>query len=147
MDQYSFKDLNGAFAHPLAGVFSMYGQIGVGQLTVANTTERTAHLVAADGNVVVSFIDGDNGHVAVETQQTSDLHIFLLRWFNLIKTAAQNGDTSNWATATLSFRNIADGSTHTLKGVSPAKVPDKPYAASAQNITWMLMAADIQHTA
>lgn len=145
MNQYSFKDLSGAFAHPLAGVFQLYGQIGTSQIAFDNSTERSAHHVAADGNVMVSFIDGDNGNVVIETQQTSRWHLFLLNWFNLIKTASQNGDTSNWATATMSFRSISDGTYHTLKGVSPAKIPNKTYAAQGQNVTWTLMAADIQH--
>ena len=35
----------------------------------------------------------------------------------------------------------------TLTGVSPQKLPDKPYQAQAQLVTWNLMAADIQQEA
>lgn len=145
MDQYSFKDLSGAFNHPLAGAFAFYGQIGEARVMISNTTERTIQSVAADGNVMVSFVDGDNGVVTIEAQQTSDIHKFLLLWFNLCKTAAQKGDTSNWATGTITFRNVADGSYHICRGVSPSKVPDKPYAAQGENVTWNLPAANIQH--
>lgn len=145
MKNYSFKDLSGAFNHPDVGPFAFAGKIGTGQLTVLNSTERTAHAVAADGAVMVSYISGDNGQINIETQQTSDLNNFLRRWFNAIKTAADNGDTSGWAAASLTLRSLVDGTGHVCTGISPAKVPDTPYAAQGQNITWTLMAADIQH--
>lgn len=146
MKTYSFKDLSGAFAHPLAGAFIFQGQIGMGQITIAMATEKTTHDVAADGTVMVSFISGDNGSLQIEAQQTSELHAFLLNWYNLIKTAADLGDVSNWASAALSFRNILDGSVHVITGVSPNKIPDKVYAAQGGKITWHLMAADVQST-
>lgn len=145
MNVYSFKDLSGGFSHPLAGAFIFAGQIGAGRITITNVTERTVHQTAADGNVMVSYVAGDAGNVAIEVQQTSDMHKFLLAWFNLCKTSADNGDVSNWATAALSFRSAVDGTYHLISGVSPAKVPDKPYAAQGENVTWNLMAADIQH--
>jgi hypothetical protein len=145
MKVYSFKDLSGAFAHPLAGSFIFAGQIGMGQITITMNTEKTSHDVAADGAVMVSFISGDNGQVAIEVQQNSDLHSFLLAWYNLIKTAADQGDVSNWASAGLSLRNVVDGSTHLLVGVSPSKIPDKVYAAQGGKVTWTLMAANVQN--
>lgn len=144
MTTYSFKDLTGAFAHPLAGTYAFVGQKGLGQISISMSTEKTAHDVAADGSVMVSHIAGDNGSVSIEVQQTSDLHAFLLTWYNLIKTAAQNSDVSNWATGAITMRNLVDGSTHIVKGISPSKNPDKTYAAQGGRITWALMAADIQ---
>jgi hypothetical protein len=144
MTTYSFKDLTGAFVHPLTGSFILGGgDVGLGQISISMTTDRTVQDVAADGGVMVSYIAGDNGTVAVETQQTSDLHAFLLNWFNACKTAADNGDVSNWAAASISIRNLLDGSTHTMLGVSPGKVPDKVYQSQGQKITWTLPAARV----
>lgn len=145
MTTYSFKDSSGAFTHPLAGAFVFAGQIGLSQLHVAMLTEKSAHDVAGDGTVMVSAIAGDNGNVAIEVQQTSALHAFLLAWYNLIKTALLAGDATDWATAAITIRNTVDGSSHVCTGVSPSKIPDKVYAAQGQRITWTLMAADIQN--
>jgi len=62
-----------------------------------------------------------------------------------LATAADGGDVSQWASATLSFRSLTDGTYHNLTGISPAKIPDKTYAAQGGNVTWNLMAADIHH--
>ena len=142
---YSFKDTSGAFTHPLAGAFPFSGQIGAGQFTISMSTEKSVHDVASDGAVMVSAISGDNGNVSIEVQQTSDFHAFLLAWYNTIKTAMDNGDVTTFASATLTLRNIVDGSTHICRGITPSKVPDKVYAAQGQRITWTLMCADIQN--
>src|SRR5579872_3173443 len=107
-------------------------------------TERTVHDVASDGTVMVSYVAGDNGQVNVEVQQTSDLHAFLLGWFNTLKTLADGGDVSNWATAAFTIRNSVDGSTHIATGVSPSKPPDKVYTAQGQHLVWTLHCADLQ---
>lgn len=144
MTTYSFKDLTGAFVHPLVGSYILGGgNIGLGQLTIAMTQDRTVQDVASDGSVMVSYMPGDNGTISVEVQQTSDLHNFLLNWFNACKTAADLGDVFNWAAAAISIRNIIDGSTHTAIGVSPGKMPDKTYTAQGGKITWTLPAAKI----
>jgi hypothetical protein len=139
---YSFQDVVAVFFHPLVGSFEFRGE-GMGSFTITNTTDRTQHDVASDGSVMVSYIAGGNGAMQIEAQQTSDLHKFLLNWFNIISTAANLQDVSNWATALVTIRSILDGSTHILKGVSPAKVPDKTYGQAGARVTWSLMAADV----
>jgi Bacteriophage KPP10, Structural protein ORF10 len=144
MTTYSFKDTSGSFSHPDAGTFQFAGQIGMGQFTVEMLTEKSEHTVASDGNVMVSAIAGDNGHVSIEVQQTSALHQFLMSWYNTVKTALNNGNVTNWAGASLTLRNIVDGSTHYCNGISPSRMPAKTYAKQGQNIAWVLMCADIQ---
>ena len=141
---YSFKDSSGSFTHPLAGAFPFAGQIGMNQLQVAMTTEKTTHDVASDGTVMISAIAGDNGTVSIEVQQTSLLHAFLLAWYNIVKTALDADDVSDWATAAVTIRNSVDQSNHVCTGVSPSKIPDKVYTAQGQKITWHLMCGDIQ---
>lgn len=143
---YSFKDTSGSFTHPLTLPFLFAGQIGMHQANVVMSTEKTIHDTAADGTIMVSAIAGDGGQISLEMQQQSDLHAFLLSWYNIIKTAMLAGDVTNWATAAVLLRNIVDGSYHVCTGVSPSKIPDKAYAAQGQHITWTLMCADIQNT-
>jgi hypothetical protein len=141
---YSFKDLTGVLVNPvLAAAFQLVGgNIGTGQISVRMLTARTEHEVAADGVVMPSYIAGDNAEVTIEVQQTSSLHHALLDLYNALLVAANGGDVSNWAGTTISLRTALDGSGHYLSGVSFQKIPDKPYAARGQNVTWTLMAAN-----
>lgn len=141
---YSFKDLTGAFYHPLAGIYNFGGQMGAGQITVHMATEKTSQDVAADGAVQISAVAGDNGTVTIEVQQTSAFHAYLLDWANTIKNNLNNNDISDWASGTMLLRNISNGTSHTVSGISPQNIPDKVYAKQGGNINWVLMAADIQ---
>lgn len=141
---YSFKSLVGVFAHPFIEPYVFRGQQGIGSLSITRATDRTAHDTAADGAIMVSYISGNSGTVAIETQQTSDIHRRLLAWYNACVAAAELGDPSLWASATLDARSIADGATYIITGISPGKVPDQPYQSQGQKITWSLMAADVQ---
>ena len=142
---YSFKSLVGVLVNAVFGVSIPLtgGNVGFGQMTVTMTTERTAHDVAADGTVMVSYIAGDNGDIAIEVQESSVLHSALLSLYNQAITAANNDDVSGWAATTISFRMLTDGTSHILSGVSFGKIPDKPYQASGQKMTWRMMAANI----
>jgi hypothetical protein len=142
---YSFKDLVGSLNNPNFGVsFSLTGgNVGLGQVTIRMVTERTAHDTASDGVVMPSYLAGDSGDVDIEVQQTSALHHALLSLYNQLTTAANNDDVSGWASTLISFRTLTDGSTHICNGVSFSKIPDKPYQAAGQKITWRLMAANV----
>ena len=145
---YSFKDLVGVLVNTVAGttIELTGGNIGNGAITIVMSTERTSHDVAADGTVMPSYIAGRNGTVAIEVQQTSALHHALLALYNLLETAANADDVSGWAATVISFRTLLDASTHVLSGVSFSKIPDKPYQAQGQRITWSLMAADVDNS-
>jgi Protein of unknown function (DUF3277) len=142
---YSFKALTGVLTNTVFGTVIplVGGNIGAGKLTIRMTTERTAHDVASDGTVMVSYAAGDNGACDLEVQQSSTLHTELLALYNQCVTAANNDDVSSWAANAITFRSLLDGSYHQLTGVSFAKIPDKPYEAHGQRITWALMAANI----
>ena len=142
---YSFKALVGVLVNSVFGVSIPLtgGNVGFGQMTVTMTTERTAHDVAADGTVLISYIAGDNGDIAIEVQESSVLHSALLSLYNQAITAANNDDVSGWAATSISFRMLTDGTSHILSGVSFGKIPDKPYQASGQKITWRMMAANV----
>lgn len=142
---YSFKDLIGSLTNDVFGVSFPFsgGNVGFGALTITMSTERTSHDVASDGTIMPSYVAGNNGTLAIEVQQTSPLHHQLLDLYNQCATAADADDVSSWASTTISFRTMLDGSVHIASGVSFSKVPDKPYHAQGQRITWSLMAADI----
>jgi len=144
MKTYGFAGVSFAFFHPLTGPYVFTGKQGNGAFSIAMAGEKSTHDVAADGGVMVSMVMGDNGALTVEAQQTSDFHAFLVQWYNLIKTAAELGDLTDWATASISIKSLVDGAWHSLTGVSPAKLADKGYAAQGQKVSWTLLAADVQ---
>jgi len=41
------------------------------------------------------------------------------------------------------LRNLNDGTTHTLRGLSFERIPEKSYQAEGQMVVWVLWAADI----
>lgn len=135
---YSFTDLAGSIYHPTLGSYIFDGT-GVGSVTVAKATDRTAHDIAADGSVMVSKICGNNGTVTIEVQQTSALHKWLETWFN----ALWQLPTAEWASSSMALRNTATGTSHIISGISPQKEPDTPYQAQGQRVTWTLMCAEI----
>jgi hypothetical protein len=145
---YSFKSLTGVLTNPIFGTTIPLtgGNIGNGSITIRMTTERTVQDVAADGTVMPSYIAGDNGEVDIVVQETSALHKALLSLYNLAVLAANNDDVLGWAATAISFVFLIDGSTHTLTGVSFGKIPDKPYEAAGQKITWKLLACQIINT-
>lgn len=141
---YSFKALNGALTNPSIGVLIPFGgQIGIGQIVVANTTDHTTHDTAADGTVMPTFVAGDSGTVTIECQQTSIVHQLLLNWLNILKTSAMNGDLSNWANTSMLLIETTTGQTHNISGVSPNKAADKTYTAQGGKVTWTLPACNV----
>lgn len=112
---------------------------GVGSVSVSKATERTSHDIAADGSVMISKIAGNNGTVTIETQQTSPLHLWLMKWFQ----AHWSAPTSQWAGTSMLLKNTSTGGSHVCSGVSPQKEADVPYQSQGQRVTWTLMCADI----
>lgn len=142
---YSFKSLVGVMVNALVGITIPLtgGNIGAGAFHVSMATERTVHDVAADGTVMVTYVAGDNGMVAVECQESSVLHQQLLALYNILLLAANNDDVSAWAANIISFRMLTDGTQHLFSGISFQKFPDKPYQAHGARVTWNLMAANV----
>lgn len=127
----------------MVGAFALNGgNIGLGQITVVMSVEKSVIDVAADGSIMISYIAGDNGTMAIEVQQTSIFHDFLLSWYNNIKTQADLGDVSLWAAGAATLRNVVDGTSHMMNGICPTKIPDKVYAAQGGKITWNLLVAE-----
>lgn len=135
---YSFEDVTVSFSHPSVGTASTVGA-GLGSISIAMSTDRTAHDVAADGTVMISKVAGKNGTIAISAQQTSDLHKFLLKWYNYIDVAG----ASEWARMTVTIKSNNLGDSTVCTGVSPQKLADRPYQAQGQQITWNLMSAEI----
>jgi hypothetical protein len=140
---YAFKSIVGSFTDPDVGTYIFAGQEGVKHITVGNTIDRTVQDVAADGTVMVSYVSGANGYVEIETQQNSSLHQFLVNWANYKFTESENGGAALFAAAAIKIIDTLSGANHTITGVSPMKIPDKPYGPSGSTTTWRLPAANL----
>jgi len=136
---YSFSDVSAVIKHPSFGQIIATGE-GIGSITSEMSTDRTVHDLAADGTVMISKVKGRNGTVSLAIQQTSSLHQWLTKLYNYLETAS----TSKWAETSIVIRTPSMNEIETCTGVSFGKQPSNPRQAQGQNITWALMAADIQ---
>jgi hypothetical protein len=137
---YSFQDVVATFSCPGVGVKSSDGA-GLGSISIVMTQTKTVQEAAADGSIMVSKILGENGTIALQIQQTSQLHKWLLdNWYNYIN---QSSNTSDWAAMTIIIKSNALTDSTTCIGVSPQKLPDRPYQSQGQLITWNFLAAKI----
>lgn len=136
---YSFADVAAVISHPSVGKFTITGN-GVGSITISNSNDETQHDTAADGSVMVSKIDTENGTVAIALQQTSEAHKWLKKWHAYLKIAP----ASEWVKTTIVVRNPAIGETITCTGVSPQKKADRAFQQTGQQVTWNLMAVSIK---
>lgn len=137
---YSFLDSVIVITHPSLSIPITVTGEGAGSVTVTMRDDRTAMDVAADGAVMVSKMAGNTGSVSIVVQQTSLVHKKLLALFNQLVIAAP----SLWAQATMTIKNITDGTGHLCTGIAFGKVPDKTYTKQGGSVTWTIMAADVQ---
>ncbi|NHN33543.1 phage protein [Paenibacillus agricola] len=137
---YSFGDVTTTFSHPSVGSYATGGADGLGSISTTMATDRTTHDTSADGQVMVSKIKGRSGTIAIAVQQTSSLNDWLLTLYKYLETAP----ASEYALTSVIQRAPSMGDLITATGVSFQKLPDKPYGAQGQQVTWNLMAADIQ---
>lgn len=143
---YSFLDLTGVLYHPLTSSYAFTGQ-GVGSVTVTMDSEKTFHEIGVDGVVIMGKIPSSSGKLIIECQQTSNVHKWLLYTYQTINTGIPSVKVKEWGRMTSLLRNLKDGTTHILKGVSFEKIPDKLYTAEGQMVTWVLWAASVDSSA
>ncbi|WP_027633385.1 phage protein [Clostridium hydrogeniformans] len=135
---YSFEDVTCSFQHPGVGASSSTGA-GLGSIAIAMANDKTSHDVAADGTVMISKIAGKNGTLTITMQQTSELHKYLLRWYNYVEIA----NSSEFAKMAITVKSNNLGDITTCTGVTPQKLADRPYQSQGQQVTWNLMSAEI----
>lgn len=135
---YSFSRIHFSFFHPAVGIFPVNGT-GIGEISISNVNDNTAHDVAADGAVMVSHLLSGNANITITMQQTSPLHAYLLNLYNFITLESD----ADWAAAVINISSPNGvGETITATGVSPTKPADQPYQSQAQMVTWNFMAAN-----
>ena len=135
---YSFADVTFVLRHPSVGQFTFTGK-GTGSVSFNNSNDATVHDVAADGAVMISKILVENGLVAINLQQVSEGHLWLLKLLKYLKEAP----TSEWARASAILNVPATGEIVNFIGVSPQKRADATFQAQGQQVTWNMMAARI----
>ena len=143
MFQYSFSAIQLSLSHPIAGTFVSNGAQANGGITIAPLVDHTTQEVTPDGATITSYHPGKNCTLTIQTQQIADLDEFLIGWHNGCATAADAGDLSNYATMTALVVDTNSGKTHTMQGIAPSKIPDTPYGAQAQMVSWILKASSL----
>jgi hypothetical protein len=135
---YSFQDISCVISHPAMGQHVVTGS-GAKTIAISRSNDMSSHDLAADGSVMVSKLASPNGVITVTAQQTSDLHNYLVKLANYVKTAPSD----EFASTTIVIRSASMKRQHNCNGVSIQKQPDQTYEASGGTIAWSLMAAGI----
>lgn len=143
MYQYSYKAIQLSFSHPIVGSFILNGEQAAGGITIAPQIDPTVQEVTPDGSTITNFIPGDNALLTVQVQQVSEWNDFLIAWKNYCVTAAKAGDLSNYATANALVVDTYSGRSHTMQGIAPSKIPDTPYGAQSQMVSWVLKVSSL----
>ncbi|GLG02177.1 hypothetical protein Alches_22180 [Alicyclobacillus hesperidum subsp. aegles] len=138
---FSFADVIFIISHPSLGRYSAQGT-GIGSITVTMSTDRTAHDVAADGSIMISKIEGNNGTIALQIQQTSGFNAWLVNAYDYLVSA----DPSEWAQMAVTIRSVSSGNLINATGVSFQNRAELPLQSQGQQRTWNLMAASITET-
>jgi len=138
---YSFLDLSGAIAHPELGSF-VFTEGGVGQIVISMATDKSFHEIDVRGTVLGGKIPGRNGQIHIQCQQTSNVHKWLQWAYNILYEA----DASQWMKMAATLRNICDGTSHEITGISFNRNPDKIYSSQGEMVDWVLLAANIIST-
>ena len=139
---YSLKQGSGVISHPIAGTYTIQGQMGLGTITFTRETTRATMETSADGYVLTSFQSGNSGKCTIELKQTSSLHQYLIGMANDIDTGIDNGDLTNALAALLTYK-APTGSVYTCSGVTIEKQADENYKAQGQDVTWSLLVATL----
>ena len=136
---YGFKDLSVTMAHPAMGQIEIYGT-GAKSITFAMANDVSSHDVAADGSVMTSKIEAQNGTVTIVVQQTSEAH----KWFTKLHNYLNAGHLSEWAEISL----IATGShmrvTHEGSKMSIQKRPEAPYQSQGGEMSWAFLVSELK---
>jgi hypothetical protein len=138
MYQYSYKAIQLSFSHPVVGSFLLNGEQAAGGITIAPLIDPTVQEVTPDGATINNYIPGKNATLTIQVQQVSEWNDFLVAWKNYCVTMADASDLSNYATASALVVDSNSGRTHTMQGIAPSKIPDTPYGAQSQMVSWVL---------
>ena len=117
---YSFLDLSGVISHPAVGTSYTFTGQGVGRVVVSMEEDKTFHEIGVDGTVILGKIPGGAGKLTIECQQTSNIHKWLLYVYQFLIKA----DAKEWGRMAAYLRNLNDGTTHTLRGLSYERIPE-----------------------
>ncbi len=121
------------------GAYAVEGS-GSDTITFDKGQNRSTMQKAADGHIVFSDIAGEEGTVTIESQQTSPLHKYLQKMYNISRQA-----TSSKQRATImidSINNITGERVKCSYGIFTGEPADSR-AREAQNRSWQILFADI----
>lgn len=136
---YSFSDHNIVLAPVGYPVYQISGQ-GLGSIGFDYESPNSMNSRAADGNVITSKIQADNGSLHLTVQQTSYLHTWLKGAFNFLNAA----DPSLWAASAITISTISGFELVLATGVSFEKRAPITYEAQVGMLTWTFLAQSIQ---
>lgn len=136
---YSFPDVKVVMYHQNVGQCVLSSE-GIGKVTITQTGDMSSHTATSDGYVVVNRLHSSHGMITIELAQNSTADEFLRKWARYLKST----ETYLFALTALNIVDTAGGFTIYCEGVTPQKIPDRPYDATCSMVSWVLLAASIK---
>jgi len=138
---YSFPDVHAVLSRPNTAPFVLSGE-GIGDFTVEKSRERSAYNLAADGCIMTSKMEGNDGYITINCQQSSSLNKYLQSAFNALWIA----ETDDWCGMGIEINASKMGVKHVCTRGSFEKEADRSYQREGQMVTWRIHFDDITTT-
>lgn len=140
LDTYSFSDVFVTIAPKGYAARTISGE-GLGEISVEYEASNTMMDRAADGSIMTSKINADNGTIHLNIMQTSSHNKYFKALYNYLKA----GPTEIWAGATITISKTSGLDLILANGVAFDKRANTPFQAQGQQISWNFMAGNIQY--
>lgn len=140
---YGFENITASISHPSCGAMSTKNT-GVGSIGISMLTERTTHDIAADGSIFLLKVEGNNGIISINLQQTSELHRWLLQLAGYVMMTST--DPAVWGEINMSIQDDNMNTAFSCTGGSLIKIPDLNFGAQGQMVNWIIYFCDIKPT-
>ncbi len=137
---YSFADVRCVFNHPDIGQNVLSADGAVGKITIERAGDMSSHTATSNGYTTVNRIRSDNGTITIEVPQNSPVEKFLRKVTSYLDICPSD----RFAIGSITVYDQAGNVTIQCTGITPQKKPGRSYEATAGNVAFPLLAANIQ---
>ena len=136
---YSFADVRCVFNHPDIGQSVLSADGAIGKITIEHAGDMSSHTATSNGYTTVNRMRSDNGTATIEVPQNSPAEKFLRKSISYLDISPSD----RFALGSITIFDQAGNVTVQCTGVTPQKKPGRIYEATAGNVAFAMLAADI----
>lgn len=137
---YSFADVRCVFNHPDIGQNVLSADGAVGKITIERAGDMSSHTATSNGYTTINRMRSDNGTLTIEVPQNSPAEKFMRK----VTAYLDICPSDRFALGSTTIFDLAGNVTVQCAGITPQKKPGRVYEATAGNVAFAMLAADIQ---